>query len=204
MRKIITWISIIIVATIVCSCEEDENHKSSCNLSMCIDAPSLNLNNRQYVAICDEDYRRTPYYNIRFSIIRHSEQYFFEFDMGTHLLGPKRGNGPEAEFHFNILQRKYPLEINKKYLLETSGDFMTSNYYCGADVRLLIDGERYISNDGWFKFTDILLANGEKYYPNHNSRISEIKCEFEFTAVKEGEEDGEKLVVRNGSFAGRR
>ena len=203
MRKIITWISIIIVATIVCSCEEDENHKSYCNLSMCIDAPSLNLNNRQYVAICDEDYRRTPYYNIRFSIIRPSEQHF-EFDMGTHLLGPKRGNGPEAEFHFNILQRKYPLEINKKYLLETSGDFMTSNYYCGADVRLLIDGEWYLSNDGWFKFTDILLANGEKYYPNHNSSISEIKCEFEFTAVKEGEEDGEKLVVRNGSFAGRK
>ena len=202
MRKIITWISIIIVATIVCSCEEDENHKSSCNLSMCIDAPSLNLNNRQYVAICDRDYRRTPYYQTRLSIIT-SEQHF-EFDMGTHLLGPKRGNGPEAEFHFNILQRKYPLEINKKYLLETSGDFMTSNYYCGADVRLLIDGERYLSNDGWFKFTDILLANGEKYYPNHNSSISEFKCEFEFTAVKEGEEDGEKLVVRNGSFAGRK
>lgn len=202
MRKIITWISIIIVATIVCSCEEDENHKSSCNLSMCIDAPSLNLNNRQYVAICDRDYRRTPYYQTRLSIIT-SEQHF-EFDMGTHLLGPKRGNGPEAEFHFNILQRKYPLEINKKYLLETSGDFMTSNYYCGADVRLLIDGEKYLSNDGWFKFTDILLANGEKYYPNHNSSISEIKCEFEFTAVKEGEEDGEKLVVRNGSFAGRK
>ena len=203
MKKIITWISIIIVATIVCSCEEDENHKSYCNLSMCIDAPSLNLNNRQYVAICDRDYRRTPYYNIRLSIISPSEQYF-EFDMGTHLLGPKRGNGPEAEFHFNILQRKYPLEINKKYLLETSGDFMTSTYYCGADVRLLIDGERYISNDGWFKFTDILLANGEKYYPNHNSSISEFKCEFEFTAVKEGEEDGEKLVVRNGSYAGRK
>lgn len=202
MRKIITWISIIIVATIVCSCEEDENHKSSCNLSMCIDAPSLNLNNRQYVAICDRDYRRTPYYQTRLSIIT-SEQHF-EFDMGTHLLGPKRGNGPEAEFHFNILQRKYPLEINKKYLLETSGDFMTSNYYCGADVRLLIDGEKYLSNDGWFKFTDILLANGEKYYPNHNSSISEFKCEFEFTAVKEGEEDGEKLVVRNGSFAGRK
>lgn len=202
MKKIITWISIIIVATIVCSCEEDENHKSYCNLSMCIDAPSLNLNNRQYVAICDRDYRRTPYYQTRLSIIT-SEQHF-EFDMGTHLLGPKRGNGPEAEFHFNILQRKYPLEINKKYLLETSGDFMTSNYYCGADVRLLIDGEKYLSNDGWFKFTDILLANGEKYYPNHNSSISEIKCEFEFTAVKEGEEDGEKLVVRNGSFAGRK
>ena len=202
MRKIITWISIIIVATIVSSCEEDENHKSSCNLSMCIDAPSLNLNNRQYVAICDRDYRRTPYYQTRLSIIT-SEQHF-EFDMGTHLLGPKRGNGPEAEFHFNILQRKYPLEINKKYLLETSGDFMTSNYYCGADVRLLIDGEKYLSNDGWFKFTDILLANGEKYYPNHNSSISEFKCEFEFTAVKEGEEDGEKLVVRNGSFAGRK
>ena len=204
MKKIITWISIIILATIVCSCEEDENHKSSCNLSMCIDAPSLNLNNRKYVAICDRYYRRTQYYNIRFSIIIHSDQDFFEFDMGTHLLGPKRGNGPEAEFHFNILQRKYPLEINKKYLLETSGDFMTSNYYCGADVRLLIDGERYLSNDGWFKFTDILLANGEKYYPKHNSSISEIKCEFEFTAVKEGEEDGEKLVVRNGSFAGRK
>ena len=202
MKKIITWISIIIVATIVCSCEEDENHKSSCHLSMCIDAPSLNLNNRQYVAICDRDYRRTPYYQTRLSIIT-SEQHF-EFDMGTHLLGPKRGNGPEAEFHFNILQRKYPLEINKKYLLETSGDFMTSNYYCGADVRLLIDGEWYLSNDGWFKITDIVLANGEKYYPNHNSSISEIKCEFEFTAVKEGEEDGEKLVVRNGSFAGRK
>lgn len=202
MKKIITWISIIILATIVSSCEEDENHKSSCNLSMCIDAPSLNLNNRQYVAICDRDYRRTPYYQTRLSIIT-SEQHF-EFDMGTHLLGPKRGNGPEAEFHFNILQRKYPLEINKKYLLETSGDFMTSNYYCGADVRLLIDGEKYISNDGWFKFTDILLANGEKYYPNHNSSISEFKCEFEFTAVKKGEEDGEKLVVRNGSFAGRK
>ena len=202
MRKIITWISIIIVATIVSSCEEYENHKSSCNLSMCIDAPSLNLNNRQYVAICDRDFRRTPYYQTRLSIIT-SEQHF-EFDMGTHLLGPKRGNGPEAEFHFNILQRKYPLEINKKYLLETSGDFMTSNYYCGADVRLLIDGEKYLSNDGWFKFTDILLANGEKYYPNHNSSISEFKCEFEFTAVKEGEEDGEKLVVRNGSFAGRK
>lgn len=202
MKKIITWISIIILATIVSSCEEDENHKSSCNLSMCIDAPSLNLNNRQYVAICDRDYRRTPYYQTRLSIIT-SEQHF-EFDMGTHLLGPKRGNGPEAEFHFNILQRKYPLEINKKYLLETSGDFMTSNYYCGADVRLLIDGEKYLSNDGWFKFTDILLANGEKYYPNHNSSISEFKCEFEFTAVKEGEEDGEKLVVRNGSFAGRK
>lgn len=202
MKKIITWISIIILATIVSSCEEDENHKSYCNLSMCIDAPSLNLNNRQYVAICDRDYRRTPYYQTRLSIIT-SEQHF-EFDMGTHLLGPKRGNGPEAEFHFNILQRKYPLEINKKYLLETSGDFMTSNYYCGADVRLLIDGEKYLSNDGWFKFTDILLANGEKYYPNHNSSISEFKCEFEFTAVKEGEEDGEKLVVRNGSFAGRK
>lgn len=202
MKKIITWISIIMVATIVSSCEEYENHKSSCNLSMCIDAPSLNLNNRQYVAICDRDYRRTPYYQTRLSIIT-SEQHF-EFDMGTHLLGPKRGNGPEAEFHFNILQRKYPLEINKKYLLETSGDFMTSNYYCGADVRLLIDGEKYLSNDGWFKFTDILLANGEKYYPNHNSSISEFKCEFEFTAVKEGEEDGEKLVVRNGSFAGRK
>lgn len=202
MKKIITWISIIIVATIVSSCEEYENHKSSCNLSMCIDAPSLNLNNRQYVAICDRDYRRTPYREIHLSILT-SEQHF-EFDMGTHLLGPKRGNGPEAEFHFNILQRKYPLEINKKYLLETSGDFMTSNYYCGADVRLLIDGEKYLSNDGWFKFTDILLANGEKYYPNHNSSISEFKCEFEFTAVKEGEEDGEKLVVRNGSFAGRK
>lgn len=202
MKKIITWISIIIVATIVSSCEEYENHKSSCNLSMCIDAPSLNLNNRQYVAICDRDYRRTPYYQTHLYIIT-SEQHF-EFDMGTHLLGPKRGNGPEAEFHFNILQRKYPLEINKKYLLETSGDFMTSNYYCGADVRLLIDGEKYLSNDGWFKFTDILLANGEKYYPNHNSSISEFKCEFEFTAVKEGEEDGEKLVVRNGSFAGRK
>ena len=202
MRKIITWISIIIVATIVCSCEEDENHKSSCNLSMCIDAPSLNLNNRQYVAICDRYLRRTVYHYAHLSI-RTSEQHF-EFDMGNHLLGPKRGNGPEAEFHFNILQRKYPLEINKKYLLETSGDFMTSNYYCGADVRLLIDGERYLSNDGWFKITDIVLANGEKYYPNHNSSISEIKCEFEFTAVKEGEEDGEKLVVRNGSFAGRK
>ena len=202
MKKIITWISIIIVATIVCSCEEDENHKSSCNLSMCIDAPSLNLNNRQYVAICDRDYRRTPYYQTRLSIIT-SEQHF-EFDMGTHLLGPKRGNGPEAEILFNILQRKYPLEINKKYLIETSGDFMTSNYYCIADVRLLIDGEWYLSNDGWFKITDIVLANGEKYYPYHNSSISEIKCEFEFTAVKEGEEDGEKLVVRNGSFAGRK
>ena len=203
MRKIITWISIIIVATIVCSCEEDENHKSSCNLSMCIDAPSLNLNNRQYVAICDRDYRRTVVYHSTNLSIRPSDLYF-EFRMGRHLLGPKRGNGPEAEFHFNILQRKYPLEINKKYLLETSGDFMTSNYYCIADVRLLIDGEWYLSNDGWFKFTDILLANGEKYYPNHNSSISEIKCEFEFTAVKEGEEDGEKLVVRNGSFAGRK
>ena len=203
MRKIITWISIIIVATIVCSCEEDENHKSSCNLSMCIDAPSLNLNNRQYVAICDRDYRRTVVYHSTNLSIQPSDLYF-EFRMGRHLLGPKRGNGPEAEFHFNILQRKYPLEINKKYLLETSGDFMTSNYYCGADVRLLIDGEWYLSNDGWFKFTDILLANGEKYYPNHNSSISEIKCEFEFTAVKEGEEDGEKLVVRNGSFAGRK
>lgn len=203
MKKIITWISIIIVATIVSSCEESyENHKSSCNLSMCIDAPSLNLNNRQYVAICDRDYSRNIYRKTRLSILT-SEQHF-EFDMGTHLLGPKRGNGSEAEFHFNILQRKYPLEINKKYLLETSGDFMTSNYFCGADVRLLIDGERYLSNDGWFKFTDILLANGEKYYPNHNSSISEIKCEFEFTAVKEGEEDGEKLVVRNGSFAGRK
>ena len=203
MRKIITWISIIIVATIVCSCEEDENHKSSCNLSMCIDAPSLNLNNRQYVAICDRDYRRTVVYHSTNLSIQPSDLYF-EFRMGRHLLGPKRGNGPEAEFHFNILQRKYPLEINKKYLLETSGDFMTSNYYCIADVRLLIDGEWYLSNDGWFKFTDILLANGEKYYPNHNSSISEIKCEFEFTAVKEGEEDGEKLVVRNGSFAGRK
>lgn len=203
MQKIITWISIIIVATIVSSCEESyENHKSSCNLSMCIDAPSLNLNNRQYVAICDRDFRRYPDRKIRLSILT-SEQHF-EFDMGTHLLGPKRGNGPEAEFHFNILQKKYPLEINKKYLLETSGDFMTSNYYCGADVRLLIDGEWYLSNDGWFKITDILLANGEKYYPKHNSSISEIKCEFEFTAVKEGEEDGEKLVVRNGSFAGRK
>ena len=203
MKKIITWISIIIVATIVCSCEEDENHKSSCNLSMCIDAPSLNLNNRQYVAICDRDYRRTVVYHSTNLSIRPSDLYF-EFRMGRHLLGPKRGNGPEAEILFNILQRKYPLEINKKYLIETSGDFMTSNYFCGADVRLLIDGERYISNDGWFKFTDILLANGEKYYPNHNSSISEIKCEFEFTAVKEGEEDGEKLVVRNGSFAGRK
>ena len=203
MRKIITWISIIIVATIVCSCEEDENHKSSCNLSMCIDAPSLNLNNRQYVAICDRDYRRTVVYHSTNLSIQPSDLYF-EFRMGRHLLGPKRGNGPEAEFHFNILQRKYPLEINKKYLLETSGDFMTSNYYCIADVRLLIDGEWYLSNDGWFKFTDILLANGEKYYPNHNSSISEIKCEFEFTAVKEGEEDGEKLVVRNGSFAVRK
>lgn len=204
MRKIIIWISIIIVATIVSSCEEYENHKSSCNLSMCIDAPSLNLNNRQYVAICDRDYRRTPYHYTRFSMISPREQYYFEFDTGTHLLGPKRGNGPEAEFYFNILQRKYPLEINKKYLLETSGDFMTSDYYCLADVRLLIDGEWYLSNDGWFKFTDIVLANGEKYYPKHNSSISEIKCEFEFTAVKEGEEDGEKLVVRNGSFAGRK
>ena len=202
MRKIIIWISIIIVATIVSSCEEYENHKSSCHLSMCIDAPSLNLNNRQYVAICDRDYRRTVYHYAHLSI-RPSEQHF-EFDMGTHLLGPKRGNGPEAEFYFNILQRKYPLEINKKYLLETSGDFMTSNYYCIADVRLLIDGEWYLSNDGWFKITDILLANGEKYYPNHNSSISEIKCEFEFTAVKEGEEDGDKLEVRNGSFAVRK
>ena len=203
MKKIITWISIIILATIVCSCEEDENHKSSCNLSMCIDAPSLNLNNRQYVAICDRDYRRTVVYHSTNLSIRPSDLYF-EFRMGRHLLGPKRGNGPEAEILFNILQRKYPLEINKKYLIETSGDFMTSNYYCIADVRLLIDGEWYLSNDGWFKITDIVLANGEKYYPNHNSSISEIKCEFEFTAVKEGEEDGEKLVVRNGSFAGRK
>lgn len=202
MKKIITWISIIIVATIICSCEEDENHKSSCNLSMCIDAPSLNLNNRQYVAICDRDIRRTVHHNTHLYILT-SEPYF-EFKMGRHLLVPKRGNGPEAEFYFRILQRKYPLEINKKYLLETSGDFMTSNYYCGADVKLLIDGEWYLSNDGWFKFTDILLANGEKYYPNHNSSISEIKCEFEFTAVKEGEEDGEKLVVRNGSLAVRK
>lgn len=203
MKKIITWISIIIVATIVCSCEEDENHKSSCHLSMCIDAPSLNLNNRQYVAICDRDYRRTVVYHSTNLSIQPSDLYF-EFRMGRHLLGPKRGNGPEAEFHFNILQRKYPLEINKKYLIETSGDFMTSNYYCIADVRLLIDGEWYLSNDGWFKITDIVLANGEKYYPYHNSSISEIKCEFEFTAVKEGEEDGEKLVVRNGSFAVRK
>ncbi|MBO7306999.1 MAG: hypothetical protein J6U59_03115 [Alistipes sp.] len=200
MKNIITWISIIIVATIVSSCEESyENHKSSCHLSMCIDAPSLNLNNRQYVAICDRDIRRTVYHKTLLAI-QPSEQYF-EFSMGTHLLGPKRGNGPEAEFYFSILQKKYPLEINKKYLLETSGDFMTSNYYCGTDVKLLIDGEWYLSNDGWFKITDILLANGEKYYPKHNSSISEIKCEFEFTAVKEGEEDGEKLVVRNGSFA---
>ena len=203
MKKIITWISIIIVATIVSSCEEDENHKSSCNLSMCIDAPSLNLNNRQYVAICDRDYRRTVVYHSTNLSIQPSDLYF-EFRMGRHLLGPKRGNGPEAEILFNILQRKYPLEINKKYLIETSGDFMTSNYYCIADVRLLIDGEWYLSNDGWFKITDIVLANGEKYYPYHNSSISEIKCEFEFTAVKEGEEDGEKLVVRNGSFAGRK
>lgn len=203
MRKIITWISIIIVATIVCSCEEDENHKSSCHLSMCIDAPSLNLNNRQYVAICDRDYRRTVVYHSTNLSIQPSDLYF-EFRMGRHLLGPKRGNGPEAEILFNILQRKYPLEINKKYLIETSGDFMTSNYYCIADVRLLIDGEWYLSNDGWFKITDIVLANGEKYYPYHNSSISEIKCEFEFTAVKEGEEDGEKLVVRNGSFAVRK
>ena len=202
MKKIITWISIIIVATIVSSCEEYENHKSSCNLSMCIDAPSLNLNNRQYVAICDRDIRRTVHHKTNLYILT-SEQHF-EFKMGVHLLGPKRGNGPEAEFYFRILQRKYPLEINKKYLLETSGDFMTSNYYCGADVRLLIDGEWYLSNDGWFKITDILLANGEKFYPNHNSSISEIKCEFEFTAVKEGEEDGEKLVVRNGSLAVRK
>ena len=170
---------------------------------MCIDAPSLNLNNRQYVAICDRDYRRTVVYHSTNLSIRPSDLYF-EFRMGRHLLGPKRGNGPEAEILFNILQRKYPLEINKKYLIETSGDFMTSNYYCIADVRLLIDGEWYLSNDGWFKITDIVLANGEKYYPNHNSSISEIKCEFEFTAVKEGEEDGEKLVVRNGSFAGRK
>ncbi len=202
MKKIITWISIIILATIVSSCEEYENHKSSCHLSMCIDAPSLNLNNRQYVAICDRDFRRTVHHNTHLYIL--TSEPHFEFKMGRHLLGPKRGNGPEAEFYFRILQRKYPLEINKKYLLETSGDFMTSNYYCGADVRLLIDGEKYLSNDGWFKFTDILLANGEKFYPNHNSSISEIKCEFEFTAVKEGEEDGEKLVVRNGSLAVRK
>ena len=82
MKKIITWISIIIVATIVSSCEESyENHKSSCNLSMCIDAPSLNLNNRQYVAICDRDYSRNIYRKTRLSILT-SEQHF-EFDMGT-------------------------------------------------------------------------------------------------------------------------
>lgn len=190
MRRFIKCVLVVVFSVIISGCEELFVSRYPCSLSMTIDAPTYNLKNCHYAAVC----KPSHHHNGHFYIL--DDELHFEINILTHDLESKRDKNPSAKLIIALTQHEIPFELNKKYYFESSGDVLTSDRYCIATVRLYLNGECYSSHDGWIKVTEILLDNGEPFTPDYNSYIDQFTCEFEFTAEK----DGKKVVISNGRY----
>lgn len=181
------------VATIVSSCEQLFCPQDKApELSMTINAPSLNLKNRYFTDICTTSLFNHTIHSIELYV---DPNLSFELQIANHTLESRRDKDPIAELWVFVYMEE-ALELNKKYYFRSVGDYETATDYSFAGAKLKLDGQIItVNDDGWVRFTQIDTRNGEAFSED-NTDITKVRGEFAFT----GYLDGYKVEVSDGQF----